>query len=213
MTNIFRSTLKSIIALTFLCSTAFSADKTQLSDDVVSLNQLGVSFRKPNDWFNANEFQMVNNINKLDVKKEDIPKFLATHRGTLHLASFSKEDPSTHQGIIPTINVLVRQNPNNDFSSFMDAMKSASMAMGKILKNYTITQPVIEKSLSGKKVTYFVAEFDLSAADGKTYQIKSTTYSIPLGDVFIQLSMSEEKGDNSEVMFPKFAKAFEFKNN
>lgn len=209
--NIFSlSSLVLLLAITFGASVA--ADKNQLSNEFVQMPNLGVKFKKPNGWLNPNEKAMIDNLKKIDANIENIPKILATHKGTVQLYIFHKEDPAKYPGIIPTINVLVRYNPSNDFATFMKFIKKSSDSASAVLHNWSVKKPLSEETISGKKVVSFSADFNLTTADGNTHSIRNITYSIPFAESFIQVSMSESNPPKNEKLFLKFINAFEFTN-
>ena len=186
------------------------ADKTYLESEPVVLERFGVSFRSPRGWFTPQRETMIDNIRKLDSDKENIAAILATQRGSLPLASYLKHDPRGHAGMIPTINVIGRPNPHNAFEVFRDAVAAQSRLIGATLRNYQVTTPVTERDVSGRRVVYFVAEFDLAREAGDSYRVSSTTYTIPCGEIFLQISMSEAMPVKHGAIFDQFINSFSF---
>lgn len=204
---------KLIIALFLMLLVVTSAaiansDNNRLSDEIVQVPKLGVTFKKPNMWVTPDLTAMVANINKLDDDKENISKIIATHKGSIPVATFSKYDPSTYPGIIPTINVLIRANPYKDFPTFFRFIEMSSRSFVNVLNNCTITKKVTESTISGEKVVFFIAEFDINTAEETTHHVKNITYSIPFDNAFIQVSMSEETSSNNLDLFSDFMNSF-----
>ena len=196
-----------------LSTTSVDTKSSLLTEERMTLHSLGTSFKQPKAWFNANEYQMMSHIGKLNSKKENIEQIIATHRSSLHIATFYKYNPAEYVGIIPTINILARHNPSRDFDTFFAASSKSSLSVGNIFNSYELQQLVTERMLAGKRIAYFSAEFDLNTGSSTKSHISNTTYLIPFQDTLIQVSMSEEKTDNPEPVFAEFIEAFEFTDN
>lgn len=187
-----------------------AADKAELESKPVVLERFGVSFRGPGGWFTPDRETMIENIRKLDSSKEDVAAILATLRRSIPLATYLKHDPRGHAGMIPTINVIGRPNPHTTFEVFRDAIAAQSHSIGSTLWNYQVTTPAAERDLEGRRVVSFVAEFDLARQGGENYRVSSTTYAIPCGEIFLQISMSEAIPAKHGAIFGQFISSFRF---
>ena len=187
-----------------------AADKAELESKPVVIERFGVSFRGPRGWFTPQREAMIENIRKLDSSKEDVAAILATLRGSIQLATYLKHDQRGHAGMIPTINVIGRPNPHTTFELFRDAIAAQSRAIGSTLRNYQVTTPAAERDLAGQRGVSFVAEFDLARPGGENYRVSSTTYAIPRGEIFLQISMSEAIPVKTGAIFNEFINSFSF---
>ena len=194
----------------FVSAARPEADKAELENKRVEIGRFGVSFRAPRGWFNPQPEVMIDNIRKLDSGKEDIAAILGTNRGSLLVATYLKHNPRGHVGMIPTINVIGRPNPHNSFDGFREGVAAQSLAIGSTLRNYQVITPVSERDIAGRHVVYFAAEFDLSRQGGENYRISSTTYAIPCGELFLQISMSESMPVKHRAIFDEFISSFSF---
>jgi hypothetical protein len=177
----------------------------------VKLERYGVSFRAPKNWFVPERSKIVENIRKLDSEKEDISAILASHRGSITIATYLRHDPRGHAGMIPTINVLGRSNPHSTFEAFRKMIAASSVSVGSVLRNYVVKASPAERTLAGRRVVVFAAEYDISTAAGADYRVSSTTYAIPCGEIFLQISMSESIPAKQSQVFERFIGSFAFK--
>ncbi len=183
------------------------------SDDqgkVTKLQRFGVSFRPPADWFVPDRDKIADNIRKLDSEKENISAILASHRGSIALATFLKHDPRGRAEMIPTINVLGRPNPHGTFDQFRTMIAASATSLGAALRNYVLKSAPADRSLGGRRVVMFAAEYDIGTAGGDTHRVASTTCAIPCGDIFLQVSMSESLPAKHSEVFQGFIESFTF---
>jgi len=202
-----------ITSLLMISVATFGVDtnRNKLSKEKVKITSLGVSFNKPNKWFNLNQNAVIENLKKFDTTKENVAEILATTKNSVPVGSFYKSDPRTTPGVIPTINVSINKNTTKTSADFNKMLKSSCYSMSRMLNNFKLIKDLSSTSIGGRQSLYFVAEFDLHAADKSKYHIRSTTYAIPFKDAFIQISMSEESPVSNNKLFSKFIKSFEIK--
>lgn len=180
-------------------------------EETIKLERYGISFRAPSGWFVPEREKIVENIRKLDSEKEDIRAILASHRGSIAIATYLRHDPRGQTGMIPTINVIGRPNPHKTFEMFRDMIAASAASLGSALRNYSIKAPPAESSVAGRRAVALTAEYDISAAGGNTSRVAGTTYAIPCGDIFLQISMSESLPAKHSDIFDRFIKSFAFK--
>ncbi len=206
----FKKTIIFTLFLMQLASTPYAAaknNKDQLSDEIVKISRFGVTFQKPDSWFEPYSSIVVENIHKLDKDKEKISEILSTSNESMYIGSYYRHDPSKVAGVIPTINVLIRKSPHYDFSSFRKLIELTNQSASTVFNNYSLIKEVTETTISGKKVVYLSYEFDINTADGKKYHVNSTTYAIPFDKAFMQISMSEGVPIENSGLFSKFIKS------
>ena len=180
-------------------------------EERVTLERYGVSFRAPSGWFVADRDTTVENIRKLDGAKENIRAILASHRGSIPIATYSRHDPRGQSGAVPTINVIGRPNPHKTFETFRDTIAASAASVGSVLRDYSIKTPPAEASLAGRRAVAFAAEYDVTLAGGNTPRMAATTYAIPCGDIFLQISKSESLPPKHGDVFDRFIGSFTFK--
>lgn len=190
---------------------AHAAESKKAGGEVVSVGRCGASFRPPQNWFVNDPKKIEANVRRLADELEDVAAVLSSHRGSIEIASYAKHDPRGHSGLIPTINVLGRANPHKSFGPFTEMIRASSTAIGATLRNYVITTDVTERTIAGQRVLFFVAEFDLTMNNVGSFRVSSTTYAIPCGEMFLQVSMSESMPAKHGHVFASFIDPFSFK--
>ncbi len=203
--------LLAAIAILVCCKTSGEAGAKASNDGPVVFERYGVSFQPPRDWFQAEPEKMRENVRKLDQAKEDIAAILASDRDSVVLGSYAQYDPRTQSGLIPTINVVARPNPNRTFDSFRDAIAASCRAMGATLRNFKVRTDAVERKVSGRAAVYFACEYDLTTAKDETYRVQSELYAIPWGNIFFQVAGIESSPAKHEATFKKLIQSFSFK--
>ncbi len=122
-------------------------NKDQLSDEKVEISGFGVTFQKPDSWFEPHSSIVVENIRKLDKDKEKISEILSTSNESMYVGSYYKHDPSKVAGVIPTINVLIRKSPHYDFSSFRELIELTNQSASTVFNNFSSVQDVTETTI------------------------------------------------------------------
>jgi hypothetical protein len=205
---------KIIFAACLLCvlAPAWSRNTTDLAGKPVELTRFGVAFRGPKDWFTPDPQKLVENLRKFDIEKENLDKILTSHRGSITVATYLKHDPRGHQGVIPTINVIGRRNPDKTFDQFRQTIATSAQSMASVLQNFVVKTEPAERTLSGRRVVFFAAEYDVSIKNGGTHKVATTTYAIPCGDIFLQVSMIDTVPIKHAELFGSFIHSFTFKH-
>ena len=198
------------VVLASLWTVLCSSDAAGATGDLVTLKRYGLSFRPPSGWFAPDGGKMVENLRKLDSEKEDLRAFLASHRGSIPIATYSQHDPRGRKGIIPTINVIGRPNPHHTFEAFEAMIAASSASMGAVLRNYAVKTAPAARVIGGRRSVVFAAEYDISTAAGDTYRVVGTTCAIPCGDIFLQISTSEAVPAQHHDLFERFFASFVF---
>ncbi len=198
------------VAVSIQCTPLHGAERREQKGESVTLERYGVTFRAPANWFVPAPGKIAENIRQLDSSKEDIRAILASHRGSIEIATYLRQNPRRHSGLIPTINVLSRPNPHKTFESFQQMIAASARSIGSTLRNYVIKTAPEERMLSGRRVAFFAAEYDISTADGISERVLGMTYAIPFGEMFIQVSTSETLPEKEKDVFAGFINSFAF---
>ena len=209
-----RSTIKLLIfALAALIQSTpiWGGERTDLADKPVELARFGVVFHGPRDWYTPDPDVILDNLRKLDSEKENLREILASHGRSMVIATYLKHDPRRHQGMVPTINVLGIASSHKTFDHFRAMIAASARSIGSVLQNYVVKTEPTERILAGRRVVFFVAEYDISTRDGVTRRVSGTTYAIPCGEIFLQVSMSESLPVKHSELFASFINSFTFK--
>ncbi len=158
--------------------------------------EYGFEIQEPKNWIEANNKELLKNLEKFEITDESLKKLIDDNKGSLLLNSFYKYNPKTHPGIIPTIQINVRQKNGNDFEGFKYAIIQSAKGFKKYFEDFEyITEPT-EIEISGIKCVFFVGKFTMNTQGGSELKVRSRTYAIPYKDYFFQVNFTD--GQNGE---------------
>lgn len=149
------------------------------------------SMLEPQSWIWANSDDLQLNLDKLEIDEDDLAKIVADHKGSVLLQSFFKYDPQTHPGIIPAIQINVRERNNPDFDLFKEQIIKSSRNLQRVYSDYTFVEDVTETKISGIKSLYFISKFTMKTDSGQELRVRSRIYVIPMKDYYFQINMTD----------------------
>jgi hypothetical protein len=183
-----------ILTLILITNSIFSQEK-------FSNKQYGFSIDKPIGWIEADNKELLRNLDKFELTEENLTKFINDHKGSILLTSYYKYNPKTHAGLIPTIQFNVRVNGARNFNEFKNVMTQSANSFKNHFEDFefAVTPTVVE--ISGVKAIYFVGKFSMQMHNGILMKVRSRTYAVPYGSYFFQLNFTDgqDKEDNSEL--------------
>jgi hypothetical protein len=162
-----------------------------ISQSIFRSNEYGFEMQSPNNWKQANNSMLRDNLEKFEVNEENLQKILRTNRGSILLSSFYKYDPKTHSGLIPTIQINVRLKPDVDFEQFKMLMIQSAKGFSTVFSDFTYITAPSEIEISGVKSIYFVGKFTMKTQNGQEMKVRSRTYAIPNKNYFYQLNFTD----------------------
>ncbi|AWH85657.1 hypothetical protein HYN59_11305 [Flavobacterium album] len=160
----------------------------------------GFSMDEPAGWIWANNDDLKQNLNKLDLDNAKLLKIISDHKGSLLLMSFYKYDPMTHGGLIPAIQVNVREKKNKDFEVFKSYVIKSANSFKDLHSGYEYIDEPQEIKINKVKSLYFSGKFSMKTQAGVEYKVRSRTYVIPHNEFYFQLTFTDGFGeeDNSK---------------
>lgn len=191
--------MKKLIFITLVLSlVSVNNGKAQ---EVFKQDKYGISIEKPAEWLEADNKQLLKNLEKFELDDQKLEKLIKDNNGSILLTSFYKYNPQTHAGLIPTIQLNVRLNPTRNFEEFKSSMVQSANSFKQYFSDFRFeTEPkVIE--VDGIKSIYFVGNFTMNTQSGEPMKVRSRTYAIPKDDYFFQLNFTDGtvKEDSSEL--------------
>lgn len=168
------------------------------AQDDSRIEAYGFSMVKPKDWLENKDISVLKNLNRFDLKDDELKTLIESHENSLTLASYYKYHPSTRAGLIPTVNILLRPNPNRDFESFFRAIAASAASMKSVFNDFVFLEEPRMLELDGQRTIYFVCTFTMKATDGKPIKARSRNYAIPVGMTFYQLSFIDDSRNKDE---------------
>lgn len=183
--------MKKIIQLLFLvillCGNVYG-------QEVFKEENYGFSIVKPKDWILGSNKALMNNLQKMKVDEKILAELIKTNQGSLLLASFYKYDMKTHAGLIPTIQINVRNNPTKTFEQFNIAMKQSSSSFKNYFNDFEFIKEPNVIDINGNKAVYFIGKYTLKNQHNEPMKVRSRTYAIPYGAYFFQVNFTDEQG-------------------
>jgi len=162
-----------------------------ISQSIFRSKEYGFEMQYPNNWKQANNSILLDNLEKFEVNEENLQKIVRTNRGSILLSSFYKYDPKTHLGLIPTIQINVRLKPDVDFEQFKILMIQSAKGFSTVFSDFAYIIEPVEIEISGVKSVYFVGKFTMKTQDGQEMKVRSRTYAIPNKNYFYQLNFTD----------------------
>ena len=156
---------------------------------------------QPENWMQADNRELLQNLSKFDMNDEELKQFIASHNGSLLLTSFYKYNPQTHAGLIPTIQVNVRNNGTRNFSEFTNLITQSANSFKQYFPDFKFETTPTVVDVGGVKSIYFVVKFSMQTQNGESLKLRSRTYAIPYGSYFFQLNFTDGQvtEDNSKL--------------
>ena len=127
-----------------------------ISQSIFRNKAYGFEMQSPKNWKQANNTLLLENLENFDVNEESLQKILQTNKGSILLTSYYKYDPKTHPGLIPTIQINVRQKPDIDFEQFKMLMIQSAKGFSTVFSDFTYITAPGEIEISGVRSFYFV---------------------------------------------------------
>lgn len=159
---------------------------------------------EPKNWIKITNTEALKNFEKFEMNDETFSKIISQHNGSFFLTSFTKYNPKTHSGLIPTIKINVRKNDAPNFDDFKKMTIISSEGFKKIFKDFTFAKEPTEVEISGVKSMFFIGEFTMSTKSGQELKIRSRTYAIPYKNYFFQINfIDSQNGENCSSEFDK----------
>jgi hypothetical protein len=173
------------------------------SQTIFKNESIGFSIEHPSKWIKAKEGQTTENL-KSNIKLDEkvLAKLIEQNKGTIQVVSFFKYPIETTAGIIPTIKVNLRNNPNENFSDFRKSIEESFSGIKKVFPDFKFTSAPAESVIDGKKCVTASCIYTLTGNSG-TGKVKIMVYAIPIKNQFYQITFMDTEEDNNAELFNK----------
>lgn len=169
----------------------------------LELKRIGFSMETPEKWLTMNNEEVINNLNKYDFTEEQLDQLLRSDKSSVTLSTFTKYNPKSYSGIIPTIKIRTLFTKIDNQDKFLDYIQQSNNGMKKSYDNFKFIEEPVLVSLSTKKAVKFSVQFTLKNS-GKEYEIVSKSYYILKNGYYISLNFIEEVGkEDNSLLFEK----------
>ncbi len=174
-----------LISLSMFCLTA-AAQKNRYENE-----SYGFSMDEPEGWIWANNEDLKQNLSKLDLDDKKLLTIIKDHKGSLLLMSFYKYDPMTYSGLIPALQVNVREKRNKDFEVFKSHVVKSANGFKDLYTDYQFIDTPKEIKVNNIKSIYFSGKFTMKTQKGEQYRVRSKTYVIPYKEFYFQITLTD----------------------
>lgn len=162
-----------------------------LGQEVYENKKFYFSMQQPNKWFIANNKELLDNLNKIELTEESLAKFVSDSKEEILLTGFYKYNPKTKTGLIPTIQIRVRANKTKNFQSFKSDLIKSSKSFNKYFEDFGFIEEPKEIEISGIKSVVFVFQFTMKTQYNQILKVRSRAYAIPQKSYFFQINFTD----------------------
>jgi hypothetical protein len=202
MCNIKTTDMKIIKKLTLFAAILISTSFRQSSDE------LKFSMTAPKNWKKTTNTEIFDNIEKFKLTPTQLEKYITDHKGSVLFVSYSKYDPAKHSGLIPTIQVNIRNNPTKTFDNFFQSMTKSSESIKTYFKDFEYIDKPQKIKVGNKDAFYFSSKFTMSTSS-QTIKPRSRTYAIPNGNKFFQVNFTDGDNEDCSKLFDSLVKSIQ----
>ena len=200
--------MRRIIVLLLLqsCLITFGQERLEIKN-------LGFSINVPENWNTFPDSEILKNLEKFDFTDEQIINFIKSQNQSVTLGLFTKYDSKNYAGIIPTIKIVMRENPTKSIKDFLSYVKRINEGVKNQLNDFVVVNKPMVQSISGNEVVNSSYRFKLKKGDSN-YVIKANTYYIQRGSYFITINFIEELDkENNDLIFDELARSIKLYKN
>jgi len=202
MSNTIRTILK--IAVAIVGAVIFCSFNVSDAEDRLNIPALGFSMKNPEGWLIQPKQSFHTNLEKYEFDRESLQTLIKDHANSLPISTVTKYHPMNAEGVIPTINVIGRNNPLKDDETFLRSVNMSAHMLKRISFDFNMLVQPQFKDIDGVKSVYFSTEYKLKMTDGTMAPLRNQTYAIPNGDFVIQISLIDKPSDNCDMDFEQF---------
>jgi hypothetical protein len=160
----------------------------------------GYDMDKPEGWLDQSGQSIEENLNRFDIDKGKVEEMVRTHKGMQPVCVYSKYDPVTFYGLIPTIQVNLSPYFEKDYKSFKRSITASILSSKDVLENFKIVDGPKDVMIDGVKSLYFELSFTMSYDDNVSI-VTSKTYAIPGDGYFYQVNLTDMEGEKCDDLF------------
>ncbi|KAF2519261.1 hypothetical protein E0W68_05700 [Flavobacterium salilacus subsp. salilacus] len=172
----------------------------------------GFAMQEPMGWIWGNEDDLVRNLEKLDIDEEKLLKIIKEHEGSVLILSLYKYDPQTHKGLVPAIQINVRERNNEDYNAFKSHIIKSARSFEGLYDDFEFIEEPTDVKISHIKSIYFVTKFTMRTENGLTHRVRSRIYVIPWKHYYFQINMTDDlMGEDCSMEFLRLIKTIQIK--
>ncbi|THD30365.1 MAG: hypothetical protein DI588_16510 [Flavobacterium johnsoniae] len=164
------------------------------------VKNINFSVQVPESWTILEEKEILENVKKFDFNTKQLKELISSDSDGVNLVTYTKYNPKTYAGIIPTIKIrMVKTNAKN-IGSFLKSIEMSNTEAEKVFGSFTFTKKPSVVKVSKDNAVSFAVNFKLKKGSNE-YKINSDSYYILRKGYYISINFIEQLGkeDNSEL--------------
>ena len=169
----------------------------------------GFSMEQPKNWLVGDQKLISENLDKIKFDDAALATLIKNNKGSYLLVSFYKYDVTKHAGVIPTIQVNVRNNPTQNFEQFHQTITKSTETLKSYFPDFAFVVKPDTTTINGAQSSYFVGSYTLNGKNGNTGRVRVTNFAFPHGKFFFQVSFIDELGsaEDESALFARIARS------
>ncbi|QYJ67664.1 hypothetical protein [Flavobacterium litorale] len=172
----------------------------------------GFSMEEPMGWIWGNNDDLARNLEQLDIDEEKLLKIIKEHEGSVLILSLYKYDPLTYRGLVPAIQINVRERNNEDFNTFKSDIIKSARSFNGLYDDFEFIEEPKNVKISHIKSIFFATKFTMRTDNGLTHRVRSRIYVIPWKHYYFQINMTDDlMGEDCSREFLKLIKTIKIK--
>ena len=177
---------------------------------LLSQNARQFHMAAPENWVKIDNNLIVDNIGKFKLTPSQLDSMMESHKNSLMLYSYTKYKQTEHNGLIPTILVVVKKQSSQSFEKFYDRMAADMVKKKTLFADFEYIDQLQKIQVGGMPAAYFSAKFSMKTTSSVMHPV-TRTYLIPDGNVFYQINFTDGDDENCSELFDKLIKTVSIK--
>lgn len=172
----------------------------------------GFSMDTPESWVMGDNNVLAKNLDLLEIDDEKLQKIIEQHEGSVLLLSLYKYNPLTYKGLIPAIQINVREKNNDDFDKFLADITRSAKQFEDLYEDFDFIEKPKKVKVAKTKSVCFTIKFTMKTQNGEKHRVRSTIYVIPWKHYYFQINFTDDLlGEDLSKMYTKLVKSIRIK--
>ena len=141
------------------------------SQQRLEVKKMGFSIDVPKNWMSMENEAILKNLNNYEFTEKQLIELMRADNSSINLASYSKYDTKTYQGIIPTIKIRAIKDQTNNIKDFLILVQNSNETAKKAFDNFKFVEQPVIVHISNQQVVKVLVQFSIKN-DGVAYKIR-----------------------------------------
>jgi hypothetical protein len=164
----------------------------------------------PAGWHRITSEGIADNLGRVKINPAEMARLLANLAGSTMVVAYTKYQPAAHAGLIPTVQVTLRQNPAKSFDVFFSLISRSTEALKTHFPDFELTEAAREVVVGGRRAVLLRGTYSLDTKNAGTLKVRSRTYAVMNGDAFFQINFLDGPDDDCSAAFDQLLGTIRF---